>query len=97
MYAVVIIQSFDSDVPMCLFTTKKEAKAYLNYTWENAYDTEKTESIVGLDESECFHKEEYAKITWNDGDTMEFILTFDSSPDAEFEEVKEKYMKGNNK
>lgn len=93
MFAVVIVNSFEADCPMVMFTTRREARAYLQYAWEKAFNTELAESEVGLDESECFREDEYAKITWNDKDIMEFFVTFDSRPDAEFEEVKERYMK----
>lgn len=82
-YIVVMVSSFDSDTPAVLFDDYNEAKAYLHWLWEDYYNIE---IALGshLIETQCFHEEEYAKVTWSDNNTTEFILTFASSPDERF-------------
>jgi transcription initiation factor IIF auxiliary subunit len=74
-YAVVITTSFDIDVPVYLFDDCEKAIKYLHDLWEDDYNTELAESIIGVHESQTYHEEWYAKITWRNGDTMEYYLT----------------------
>ncbi len=83
-YAVIMYQSFDGDTPTVLFDNEEEAKKYLKWLWNRYYKEEQEQSVVALNETECFCEEEYAKVQWVDGDKTEFILTFTSEPDPEF-------------
>lgn len=85
-YAVITIYSFDSDTPTVIFENYDKAKAYLHWLWENYYNTEIAEGS-DLNEEQCFHENEYAKVMWNDNDTTEFILTYISEPDEEFNNI----------
>lgn len=79
-YAVVVRTSFDLETPVYLFDDYEKAKEYLHDLWQKDYNTELAESIRGIDEFATYHEEDYAKITWNDGDDMEYILTDISEP-----------------
>lgn len=79
-------QTFDPDSPLVLFDDYDKAKAYLHWLWENAYNTEMAEGSM-LIEQKCWHEDELAKITWSDGDYMEFILTGVSEPNEEFNDT----------
>ena len=79
-YAVVITYSFNGDVPVYLFDNYDKAKEYLHDFWQDGYNAELAESTIGVDEEKTYHEDDYAIITWNDGDYMEYILTFVSEP-----------------
>lgn len=88
MYAVTIVHSFDTDAPMVLFNDSEydKAKAYLHWLWEDYYNTEIAEDSK-LFEFGCYHEDEYAKVTWEDGECTEFVLTYSSDPDERFANV----------
>lgn len=86
MYAVIMVHTFDSDTPTVLFKDYDKAKAYLHWLWETYYNTEISEGS-DLNEEMCFHEDEYAKVTWADDDSTDFILTYVSEPDEEFKNV----------
>ena len=86
MYAVIMVHTFDADTPTVLFEDYDKAKAYLHWLWENYYNTEIAEGS-DLNENQCFHEDDYAKVAWADGDATEFILTYTSEPEKEFEKV----------
>ena len=79
-YAVVVRTSFDIEVLVYLLDDYEKAKEYLRDLWQHDYNVELAESIRGIDEFATYHEEDYAKITWNDGDEMEYILTDVSKP-----------------
>ena len=79
-YAVVVVTSFDLDVSVCLFDYYVKATEYLQDLWEDDYNTELAESVIGINEAHTYHEEDYAKITWRDGDTMEYYVTDVSKP-----------------
>lgn len=79
-YAVVIVTNFDIETPVYLFNDYEKAKEYLHDIWQEDYNTELAESIRGIDEFATYHEEYYAKLTWNDGDKIEYILTDVSEP-----------------
>ena len=92
MYAVIMIHTFDSDTPTVLFDDYDKAKAYLHWLWEDYYNTELAEGSA-LNEEMCFHEDEYAKVTWADEDSTDFILTHISEPDKNFENIDwKKYL-----
>lgn len=86
MYAVIMVHTFDSDTPTVLFEDYDKAKAYLHWLWETYYNTEISEGS-DLNEEMCFHEDEYAKVTWADDDSTDFILTYVSKPDEGFKNV----------
>ena len=86
MYAVIMVHSFYQDTPTVLFDDYNKAKAYLHWLWEDYYNAE-IEYGSDLDTINCFHEDSYAKVTWADGTTTEFILTYISEPDKRFATV----------
>lgn len=79
-YAVIIKYSFDGDTPVYLFDDYDKAKEYLHDLWQEAYNEELANSVVGVDEENTYHEDDVAIIRWEDGDYMEFILTYVSEP-----------------
>ena len=84
MYIVIMVQSFDAETPCYAFDDYEKAKAYMYWLWEDYYNTEIAQSEAPLDKTLCYHTDDYAKVTWVDGDKTEFIVTFTSEPDKEF-------------
>ncbi len=78
---VTTVHSFSSDTPTVLFGENeyKKASAYLEWLWKSYYEEEKAQNSA-LDHDKCRCDEEYAVVTWEDGNKTEFILTSTSSP-----------------
>lgn len=92
MWGVVVVHSFNNYSPMIIVGDLTYAKAYLHWLWEDYYNTQLAEGAE-LNEKECFHEESYAKITWDNGDYTEFILTYDVEVDPRFREADwKKYL-----
>ena len=94
MYVVIMVQSFDIDTVLFGKDEYDKAKAYLHWLWEYTYN-EALEEGQELNEEQCFHEEDYAKIMWadDDEDTIEFILTYTSEPNPEFKDINwKKYL-----
>ena len=66
MFVVVKTHNFDPETEATAFEDEKEAKAYLQWLWENYYDEEIANDSY-LVERECYHEEDFAKIQWEDG------------------------------
>ena len=88
MYAVVTNHSFDADTPVVLFNDDEydKAKAYLLWLWKSYYTEELVEGSA-LETSQCSHDDEYARVTWEDGNRTEFVLTSISEPEAGFKDI----------
>ena len=84
MYAVIMVHSFEADTPLVLFESYEKAKAYAHWLWQSYYKEEQSQGSA-LNESECCYDGDYGKVTWADGEKTEFIVTFASEPDPEFE------------
>ena len=84
-YLVIMVHNFENDTPAYEFQEweYEKAKEYLQKMWEDYYNTEIAEGSW-LDESRCYHEDEYAVVTWVDGCRTEFILTFTSKPDKRY-------------
>lgn len=92
MNAVIIVQSFDNDTPVYVFDDHDKARAYMKWSWEECYNTEIAEGSL-LDESKCFCEDEYAKITWLDGSYIEFIVSYITQHDKNFDSINwRKYL-----
>lgn len=94
MYAVITSHSFEADTPTVLFNEDEydKARAYLHWLWKEYYDTEIKEGS-DLIESQCSHDDEYARVTWADGNRTEFVLTYTSDPEPGFKDVDwKKYL-----
>lgn len=92
MYAVIMIHTFDADVPVTLFDKYDKAKAYLHWLWEDYYNTEIAEGS-DLNEDQCFYEDEYARVTWANNDETDFILTCTLEHDKKFNNVNwKKYI-----
>lgn len=85
MWIVMMAHSFDADTPCYKFNNEEydKAKAYLHWLWEEYYNTEIAEGSE-LDNTMCYHEDEYAKVTWRDGEKTEFYLTYTSPYDEKF-------------
>lgn len=75
IWIVIMVQSFDSETPCYYFDTEKAAQDYMQTMWEDYYNTELAEGS-DLDEALCYHEDDYAKVTFSDGDKVEFIVTW---------------------
>ena len=82
-FAVIMTHSFDSEVTCCLFGNYDKAVAYLHWMWEEYYNEELAEDS-DLVEDECFHEDEYAKVSWADGEYTEFHLALSTPYDESF-------------
>ena len=85
-YVVIMIHTFDSDTPAYYFKEYDRAVKYLQKLWEDYYN-EEIANGSWLIESECYHEDEYALVTWADGCQTQFILTYLSEPE-ECDEIK---------
>ena len=73
-YVVIETYTFDPETEAVKFDDLLKAKAYLHWLWEDTYNTEIAHDPFGVDESECYHDETYARIQFSDGDAIEFFL-----------------------
>jgi len=79
-YVVVKTHNFDPETEAVEFNNDREASAYLQWEWEDYYNTEIAENdpndefISHLDEDECYHDDNYGKVQWDNGDYTEFQL-----------------------
>ena len=92
LYAVSVFTTWGYDNPVTLFENYDEAIDYLQWLWEDYYNDE----IVAqsrMNESECWHEENEAKLTWADGNTLHITLTYVTKPDAKFYEKYRQYKK----
>lgn len=95
MWIVIQMSNFDADVSCVMFKADEydKAKAYLHWLWEDYYNTEIAEGTGNLLESQCYHEDEYAVVTWQasdwneNEDKTEFILAYTSEPDYRFANV----------
>lgn len=76
IYVVVMKHTFDAEVVVydCGENYEK-AKEKLNELWEE-YINEEYANSSELTEEECYHEDEYARVTWSDGDYTDFTLTY---------------------
>ena len=93
MYVVTMTHSFDPEAKAVLFTDYYEAVAYLHWWWGDYYNAEIAESSIPLNKDLCFHEEDYAVVTWIDGDQTIFTLADECDKDKRFEEIDwERYV-----
>ena len=83
MFCVIMYHSFDADTPVYVFPTYEKAKKFFDRTYEN-YLNEEIANNSELDMDNCFHEDEFAKVTWSDGESTEFILSCTSEPEDEY-------------
>ena len=87
MYAVVIYHNFDADTRVTMFDNYDKAKAYLHWIWEKYYN-EEIEAESHLNEADCWHQDELAKVTWDDGCYTYFELVSPyEEPEEEFNQI----------
>ena len=70
-YVFVKTHSFDPETEATKFTDYRKAAAYLHWYWEDYLNTEIAEGS-DLDEDRCYHENDFAKVTWDDGEYTEF-------------------------
>ena len=66
MFVVTKTHSFDPETEASTFTSWDEAVSYLQRMWED-YFNEEIANDSDLDESECYHEDDFAQIGWSDG------------------------------
>ena len=66
MFVVVKTHNFDPETEATAFEDEKEAKAYLQWLWQDYYN-EEIDNNSDLVERECYNEDDYAKIQWEDG------------------------------
>ena len=71
----MVVQTMDSDVQVYPFTDYEKAKKYLHKIWDNAVIQE-ISLEQQLDLENTYAEDEYAKLTWADGDHIEYILSY---------------------
>lgn len=91
MYVVVKTHNFDPETEAVEFTDYRKATAYLQWLWEDYYNDEIAED-TDLDEDECYHESDYAKVQWNDGNYTEFNLIAITEPRRDFPKEWENYV-----
>ena len=92
IYHVTMACSFDIETSIWKFENYEKAKAFLHWKWEEYYNGELANQSC-MNKDKCYHEENYARITWRDGDYTEFTLIegMDKIPD-EFEKVWRRYI-----
>lgn len=91
-YAVIIHHNFDTDIRVITFDNYDKAKAYLHWVWETYYNEEIANGSY-LDEADCWHEEELAKIAWVDKCWTYFELVETSdTPEEEFLKIWRAYL-----
>ena len=84
MFVVTKTHNFDPETEATLFDNIEDAISYLQWIWEDYYNREILEGEGDLLESECYHEEDYAKVTWEDKCVTEFHLMEIVPPRKEF-------------
>lgn len=90
-YVVVKTHNFDIETEAAKFTDYRKATAYLHWLWEDYYN-EEIACESDLDEDNCYHESDYAKVQWDDGDYTEFNLIEVLPEREDFPEDWEKYV-----
>ena len=72
---VIIKHNFDGDTPVYTYDTDEEACEGLRRLYMKYLD-EEISNNSSLIESDCFCAGDYAKISWTDGCTTEFVLSY---------------------
>ena len=84
-YAVVICHNFDADTKVTLFDNHDKAKAYLHWVWEKYYNEEIRNNAL-LNEADCWHEDDLAKISWADKCYTYFeLINPYETPEEDFE------------
>ena len=73
MFVVTRTYTFDPESRAALFSDKESALCYMRWLWEDYYNEEIAEG-GDLNELECYFEDDYARITWHDGDRAEFHM-----------------------
>lgn len=74
MYVVTQTCNFDYEKNAWICETEKDAENLLHEKWEDYYNTEIAEGFGDLDEAQCYHEDDYATVTWYNGDRTEFHM-----------------------
>ena len=75
----IALKAPNYDLPECvMFTAKALANEYMQKWWEDEYNTALAKSTSEIVQTETYHEDEYAKITWADGARIEFFVVKDS-------------------
>ena len=90
-YVVVKTYSFDPETKAVKFDDYRKATAYLHWIWEQGYNEVMGEGS-DINEEECYHEEDYAKIEWSDGGYVEFNLIEIDAPREDFPSDWERYV-----
>ena len=75
MYTVVRITNFDDERKAMIFPTETEAKEQLQLDWEDLYNDWIASNEIYVDEYLTYHEDDYAILSADDGDRIEWFLT----------------------
>lgn len=91
-YLVVVSYSFDSETEIYEFSTREKAREFMRLMWEICTDSERKIVDTELDEAKtvCREEEDYAVLTWSDGDTKEWLICQPTTEHDAFREWNEK-------
>lgn len=79
MWLVHIVHSYDIMGEASVFDNKETGRAYLRWLWARYYD-----EASDLVEDDCYCDDEYAKLSYRNGDFTEILLLKASEPHPEF-------------
>ena len=72
-WAVTINYSFDNDNPVFLFDTEEEAQAFMTQDFNNELEIQLNENGSAVNSAIT---QDYAEMSWPDGDKIEWNVTF---------------------
>ena len=77
MYAVVRTNNYNyEDIEVNVFDTEEEAIKFLHDDWQEYYNIELAESMTPLNEEQCYHEDDFAKVEWINTDQTWWMLTY---------------------
>ncbi len=75
MWTVVRIMNFDPERKSWIVKGILEGERILQKDWEDYYNEEIAENGDDVDEELTFHEPDYAILSWENGDRVEWFLT----------------------
>ena len=89
---VVMTNNFNVESVAFEFNNELIAKAFLHWLWEHTLNNFTGLPCWQIDESLTFHEDEYAKITFVDGDHIKIELVWNVEVPKEFYKVISRYL-----
>lgn len=89
---VIMTNNFNDEATAYEFNDESIAKAFVHWLWEDTVNDFKGYPNWKIDEDLTFHEEEYAQVSFIDGDQIRIELAWNASVPTEFYDVCERYM-----